>query len=97
MRGPGHGSLGVELEVNESVVRWLVNGSPFAVVLSVKPGEWNAYRIICQGNTFDVFQNDKRTTYTVVAGHQPQRGKLAFTLPAGTISEIELRNIRIRE
>jgi hypothetical protein len=97
MRGPGKGPLGVELEVGESVVRWLVNGSPFAVVSNVKPGEWNAYRIISKGDTFDVFHNGQRTTYTIVAGHQPPRGKLAFTLPAGAASEIDLRNIRIRE
>jgi hypothetical protein len=97
MRGPGKGPLGVELEVGESVVRWLVNGSPLAVVSNVKAGEWNAYRIVSKGDTFDVFQNGQPTTYTIVAGHQPPRGKLAFTLPAGAVSEIELSNLRIRE
>ena len=97
MRGPGKGPLGVELEVGEAFVRWLVNGSVFAVVSNVKPGEWNSYRIVCKGDSFDVFQNGQTTTYTVSAAHQPPRGKLAFTLPAGAASEIELRNIRIRE
>jgi hypothetical protein len=58
MRGPGMGPLGVGLEVNTSVVRWFGNGLPFVVVSSVTRGEWNAYRIVCKGSSFDLFRTN---------------------------------------
>ena len=97
MRGPGAGPLGVELEVGASVVRWLVSGSSFAVVSNVRHGEWNAYRIICKGGGFEVFHNDASSPYIITVGHLPPRGKLSLTLPAGSPSTVEFRNIRLKE
>jgi hypothetical protein len=97
MRGPGMGPLGVGLEVNTSVIRWLGNGLPFTIVSSVKPGEWNAYRVICKGSSFDLLQNEMRTDYTIVAGHLPPRGKISLIMPQGEPSDIEFRNIRLKE
>jgi len=97
MGGPGMGPLGVGLEVNTSVVRWFRNGLPFAIVSSVKPGEWNAYRVVCKGTSFDLFQNELKTDYTIVAGHLPPRGKISLIMPTGAPSDIEFRNIRLKE
>jgi hypothetical protein len=97
MRGPGMGPLGVGLEVNTSVVRWFSNGLPFVVVSSVKPGEWNAYRVVCKGSSFDLLQNEMRTDYTIVVGHLTPRGKISLIMPAGAPSDIEFRNIRLKE
>jgi hypothetical protein len=106
MRGPGRGPLGVELEVGASTtcaltitfcVQWIINGSPFAIVSSVQPGEWNTYRIVCKGSTFDVFLNDRSTAYRIVAGHLTPLGKLSLVMPAGAPSDIEFRNIWLKE
>jgi hypothetical protein len=97
MRGSGMGPLGVELEVDTSAVRWLVNGSSFVIVSSIKPGEWGAYRIVCKGGSFDVIQNESKTANTVVVGHLPPRGKILLIMPTGEPSDIEFRNIRLKE
>ena len=106
MRGPGMGPLGVELEVGASTacgltstlcVQWIINGSPFVIVSSVQPGEWNTYRVVSKGSTFDVFLNERSTAYTIVAGHIPMRGKLWLVMPEGAPSDIEFRNIRLKE
>jgi hypothetical protein len=106
MRGAGMGPLGVELEVGASVtcaltltlcVQWTINGSPFVIVSSVQPGGWNTYRVVCKGSTFDVFLNGRSTAYTIVAGHIPMRGKLWLVMPEGAPSDIEFRNIRLKE
>jgi hypothetical protein len=108
MRGPGMAPLGVELEVGASAVRWLVNGSLFVVVSTIKPGEWNAYRVVCRGGAFEVFHNELNFGHTtessrpggireIVVGHLPPSGKLSFIMPAGEPSEIEFRNIRLKE
>jgi hypothetical protein len=106
MRGPGMGPLGVELEVGASTacaltstlcVQWIINGSPFVIVSSVQPGEWNTYRVVCKGSTFDVFLNERSTSYNIVAGHSAPRGKLSLVMPAGAPSDIEFRNIRLKE
>ena len=106
MRGPGVGPLGVELEVGASItcaltitscVQWMMNGSPFVIVSSVQPGEWNAYRVVCKGSTFDVYLNERNTTYTIAAAHVPPRGKLWLVMPVGVPSDIQFRNIRLKE
>ena len=105
MRGPGMGPLGAELEVGALscalavtfCVQWIMNGSPFAIVSSVQPSEWNTYRIVCKGSTFDVFLNERSTAYKIVAGHITPLGKLSLVMPAGAPSEIEFRNIWLKE
>ena len=105
MRATGTGPMGVELEVGASktcaltitsCVQWIMNGSPFPMA-SVQRGEWNTYRIICKVSTFDVFLNGRSTAYTVSAGHMTPRGKLSLVMPAGAPSDIEFRNIRLKE
>jgi len=105
MRGPGMGPLGAELEVGALscalavtfCVQWIMNGSPFVIASSVQPGEWNTYRVVCKGSTFDVFLNERPTTYTIGAAHIAPRGKLSLIMPAGAPSEIEFRNIGLKE
>jgi hypothetical protein len=106
MRGPGMGPLGAELEVGASIscalaitfcVQWIVNGSPFAIVSGVQPGEWNTYRIVCKGSTFEVFLNERSTSYKIVAGHATPLGKLSLVMPAGAPSDIEFRNVWLKE
>jgi hypothetical protein len=106
MRGPGVGPLGVELEVGASIscaltiascVQWIMNGSPFVIVSSVQPGEWNKYRVVCKGSTFDVFLNERNTIYTISATHIPRRGKLWLVMPTGMPSDIEFRSIWLKE
>jgi hypothetical protein len=97
MRGPGAGPLGVELQVDTSTVQWFGNGSSFAIVSSVKQGEWNAYHIVCKGGSFDVTRNGLKTAYTIVVGHLAPRGKISLIMPRGMLSEVEFRNIRLKE
>ena len=77
-------------------------------VLVLKPGEWNAYRVVCKGGDFEVFQNELNSAHTsesprpggiseIVVGHLPPSGKLSLVMPAGEPSEIEFRNIRLKE
>ena len=97
MRGPGRGPLGVELEVDTRFARWLINGSEFIAVFSVKAGEWNAYRVVCKGGQFEVFHNGRSSAETIVVTHLQPRGKLWLVMPTGAPSDIEFRNIRLKE
>jgi hypothetical protein len=97
VRMRGLGALGVELEVGASIVRWIMNGSPFVVASSVQPGEWNAYRVICKGSEFKVFRNERNTAYTIEASHYPRRGMLSLVMPAGAPSSVEFGNIWLKE
>lgn len=97
MRGMGMGPLGVGLELGASAVQWFTNGSLFIVDSRAKPGEWNAYRVVCKGNQFEMFRNEVHSAYTIVAGHLATRGTLSLILPAGAPSAIEFRNIRLKE
>ncbi|MDQ6699220.1 MAG: DUF1080 domain-containing protein [Acidobacteriota bacterium] len=97
MRGVGRGPLGIGLEFGATDVRWLANGSLFVADSSAKPGEWYAYRIVCKGSEFEMFRNEVSAAYKIVAGHVAPRGTLSLILPAGARSEIEVRNIRLKE
>src|SRR5712691_10587111 len=106
MRGPSMGPLGAELEVGASIscalaitfcAQWIMNGSPFAIVSSVQPGEWNTYRIVCKGSTFDVFLNERSTAYKIAAGHITPLGKLSLVMPTGAPSDTEFRDIWLKE
>jgi hypothetical protein len=105
MRATGMGPMGVELEVGASktcaltitsCVQWIMNGSPFPIA-SVQPGEWTTYRIVCKGGSFDLFLNRRSTAHTVSASHMTPRGKLSLVMSAGAPSDLEFRNIRLKE
>lgn len=97
VRGPAQGPVGVEFEIGSSGARWLVNGSQVFVAANVKTGDWDEYRLICKGGSFHAVQNGVEFSLGLVVDHLPAGGRLAIRLPAGMPSEIELRNIRVKE
>jgi hypothetical protein len=97
VRWARRGPPGIEFEVGSSMARWLVNGSPFLTVANVKAGQWNEYQIICKGPRFNAFRNGISSGLEMVAGHTPPSGKIAILMPEGAPSDIELRNIRLKE
>jgi hypothetical protein len=98
MRGPSEGPLGAELKVYPPSVRWSIYGSPDGTVVSiVKPDEWGTYRIASNGKRFDGSHNGVTFPISMGVTHLAPRGKLSLVLPAGVPSEVEFRNIRIKE
>jgi hypothetical protein len=97
MRGPGRGPWGIAVEVGTSSIQWLMNGSFFCMASSVEPGDWNSYRIVARSEHFQLFRNEVSTAYEIIAGHGLSKGKLSILMPTGMTSEIELRNIRLKE
>jgi len=77
--------------------QWITNGHPFVAASLNQPGAWNAYRVICKGANFEIFRNQVSSTYEIQVGHLPPSGKLSLVLSAGAPSDIEFRNIRVRE
>ena len=97
MRGGGTGPLGVELEAGAEGVRWLVNGSSQAVISTLTPGQWNAYRIAAKGGRFEVFLGNPKPAHTSVVDHLAPRGRLCLIMPQGAPSDVAFRNLRLRE
>ena len=63
----------------------------------VKPGQWNAIRVICKGPRVQIFVNGERTVdYTETDTKIPQHGKIALQIHSGKPTEAWYRNIRIR-
>ena len=64
----------------------------------VKPGQWNAMRVICKGPRVQIFVNGERTVdYTEVDDAIPQHGKIGLQIHSGKPTEAWYRNIRIRQ
>ena len=64
----------------------------------VKPGQWNAMRVICKGPRVQIFVNGERTVdYTEMDDAIPQHGKIGLQIHSGKPTEAWYRNIRIRQ
>lgn len=66
---------------------------------SIKPGEWNTYRIIADGNTL-THQINGHTTIRVEDGdkkHRADSGLLAFQLHQGPPMKVQYKDISIKE
>jgi type 1 glutamine amidotransferase len=64
----------------------------------IKPGEWNAYRIVAKGPTLQHFINGQLLSETVdeQAGKRAVQGVLALQLHAGPPMKVEFKNIRLK-
>lgn len=63
----------------------------------LKPGEWNRYRIVCEGRHIRLWINDVQTVdYTEPDKSIPQKGLIAVQIHGGPPGEAWYRNIRIR-
>jgi Domain of Unknown Function (DUF1080) len=63
-----------------------------------KPGEWNAFRIRCEGPRIQIWLNDIQTVdYTEGEPDIAQEGVIALQIHSGPPAEAHYRNVRIRE
>ena len=63
----------------------------------LKLGDWNSYRIVCQGPRIQLWINDVQTVdYTETEQNIPLMGKIAVQIHGGPACEAWYRNIRIR-
>ena len=77
-----------------------VMASPDEVKLAkvLKPGEWNKYRILCEGRHIQLWINDFQTVdYTEADEAIEQSGLIALQIHGGPPGEAHYRNIRIRK
>ena len=77
-----------------------VMASPDEVKLAkvLKPGEWNKYRILCEGRHIQLWINDFQTVdYTEGDETIEQSGLIALQIHGGPPGEAHYRNIRIRK
>ena len=64
----------------------------------LKPGEWNKYRILCEGRHIQLWINDFQTVdYTETDETIGQSGLIAVQIHGGPPGEAHYRNIRIRK
>ncbi len=64
----------------------------------VKPGQWNDYRILCQGRRIQLWINGAQTVdYTEADDEIPQRGLIAVQIHGGPPSEAAYKDIRVKE
>ena len=64
----------------------------------LKPGEWNKYRILCEGRHIQLWINDFQTVdYTEADESIEQSGLIAVQIHGGPPGEAHYRNIRIRK
>lgn len=62
----------------------------------IKEGEWNQFRVLCQGNRIQIFLNGVKTVdYTEKEKGIPGYGKIGLQIHSGPPSEAWYRNIRI--
>jgi hypothetical protein len=64
---------------------------------ALKRGEWNSYRILCEGRHIQLWINDVQTVdYTEEDEKIEQNGLIALQIHGGPPGEAQYRNIRIR-
>lgn len=64
---------------------------------ALKRGEWNSYRILCEGRRIQLWINDVQTVdYTEADEKIEQNGLIALQIHGGPPGEAHYRNIRIR-
>ncbi|NDC64584.1 MAG: DUF1080 domain-containing protein, partial [Planctomycetia bacterium] len=73
-------------------------GSPEKLLESIRPGEWNDYRIVAQGTRLQHFINGQLMSEAVdeERGKRAAEGILALQLHAGPPMKLEARDVRLR-
>ncbi len=75
----------------------LADVNPEEVAKHLKPGDWNAYVITCDGPRISIDLNGFRTVnYIEQSETAPREGVIAFQLHAGPPMEVRFRNIEIK-
>ena len=65
---------------------------------AVKPGDWNAMKVICKGNHIQIFLNGVKTVdYTETDESIPAHGIIGLQIHSGKPAEAWYRNLRIRQ
>lgn len=63
----------------------------------LKPGEWNSYRILCEGPRIRLWINDLQTVdYTEEDAAIELAGRIALQIHGGPAGEAHYRNLRLR-
>lgn len=71
---------------------------PELIKMILKPGQWNYYRIRCEGKRIQLWLNGEQTVdYTEEEDGIPQEGIIALQIHSGPPAEASYRNIRIME
>lgn len=64
----------------------------------VKKGDWNRYRIRCQGNHVELWLNDVKTVdYTEADSTIPATGVIGLQIHSGAPAEVRYKDIMIKE
>ena len=73
-------------------------GDSTALQDSIKPGEWNTYRIVAQGPRLQHFINDQLMSETIdeEAGKRVAQGILALQVHAGPPMKVEFKDIQLK-
>jgi len=73
-------------------------GDSAALQDAIRPGEWNAYRIVAQGPKLQHFINGQLMSETIdhQAGKRVDQGILALQVHAGPPMKVEFRNVRLK-
>jgi hypothetical protein len=69
-----------------------------ALKKALRPGDWNTYRIRCEGPRIQLWLNDVQTVdYTETENDIAKEGIIGLQIHGGPPAEARYRNIRIRE
>jgi hypothetical protein len=73
-------------------------GDPATLQEAIKPGDWNAYRIVAQGPKLQHFINGRLMSETTdeQAGKRAVQGVLALQVHAGPPMKVEFKDIRLK-
>lgn len=78
--------------------RPLIVPKPEVIKLALKPGDWNRYRIRCEGRRIRLWINGKQTIdYTEAESGIPERGIIGLQVHGGGPSEAWYKDIVIEE
>jgi len=76
----------------------LANVDPKKIAKHIKKGDWNEYRIRCEGKRLQFWINGMRTVdYTEKKPTAPKKGVIALQLHVGPPMRVSFRNIIIKE
>ncbi|HEX7377580.1 MAG TPA: DUF1080 domain-containing protein [Pirellulales bacterium] len=76
----------------------LAEADPKVVAAAVKPGDWNDYKIRCQGKRIQLWINGRQTVdYTEPDDKLEQRGLIGLQIHAGPPGEAWYKDIEIEE
>ena len=78
--------------------RFLTQADPQQIQKLWRVNDWNEYKIVCHGNTIQLYLNGEKTIeFSEEDATIPQRGHIGLQIHAGGPGEVWYRNIRVQE